>query len=360
LDRWQRIALLLAFGALVYVTGCGGAAEETAPPAPAPEEARPAPGEDRGSSEESRTVAEPVRKPKIRTAPVRADPPERSAPAGVDVNPPSESEAPDTTQSEPPPQATPRTSGSRSEVRNPGARRPDRARPNRPGSSSSAASSKSTSAGKNATSSGAPLVALGGAPTGLQRVIPLEPDVSDPGSSDEAAKPRTPGGAAPPPPPPLPIEDQDSNVDPTPEPPDPLTVVEVVLQPNMLDVAPGSALSFHIWIYGAEDVASVPFHLLFNPEVLAFQGAHEGPFLAGDGTATVFMFAGGSGGQSVVVGHSRLSRDTGANGTGELCVLNFVALAEGDPGLAFDRAKVIDVTGRDQLSLFQVQPLVIR
>jgi hypothetical protein len=72
------------------------------------------------------------------------------------------------------------------------------------------------------------------------------------------------------------------------------------------------------------------------------------------------MFAGGSGGQSVVVGHSRLTRDTGASGTGELCVLNFVALAEGDPGLAFDRAQVIHVTGEYQPSLFQVQTLVIR
>jgi hypothetical protein len=72
------------------------------------------------------------------------------------------------------------------------------------------------------------------------------------------------------------------------------------------------------------------------------------------------MFAGTSSGETVVVGHSRLTRDSGASGTGELCVLNFVALAEGDPGLAFDRAHVIHVTGQNQPSLFQVQPLVIR
>ena len=177
---------------------------------------------------------------------------------------------------------------------------------------------------------------------------------------DVTAKPRVGVGAAPPPPPPLPTREQDSQADQTPEPPEPPGVAQVVLQPNRLDVAPGSAVSFHIWIYGAQDTASVPFHLLFNPEVLEFQGAHEGPFLAGDGRATVFMFAGTSDGRSVVVGHSRLTRDTGVNGNGELCVLNFVALAEGDPGLAFDRARVVDVTGHDQPSVFQVQPPVIR
>ena len=103
----------------------------------------------------------------------------------------------------------------------------------------------------------------------------------------------------------------------------------------------------------------MPFHLLYNPEVLEFQGAREGPFLAGDGTGTIFMFAGGSGGQSVVIGHSRLTREIGAGGNGELCVLDFVALAEGDPGLAFDRAAVIDVAGVHQPSQFELQPLVI-
>ncbi len=174
---------------------------------------------------------------------------------------------------------------------------------------------------------------------------------------DETAKPRVGVGAAPPPP--LPTREQDSQADQTPEPPEPPGVAQVVLQPTMLDVAPGSALSLHIWIYGAQDTASVPFHLLFNPEVLQFQGAREGPFLAGDGAATVFMFSPSTSGQSIVVGHSRLARETGANGNGELCVLDFVALAEGDPGLAFDRAAVIDVAGVHQPAHFEVQPLVI-
>jgi len=123
--------------------------------------------------------------------------------------------------------------------------------------------------------------------------------------------------------------------------------------------AVGSTVVLRVRIDLAEDVASVPFHLLFNPEVLQYQGGMEGSFLAGDGEPTVFMVAPSSRGR-LIVGHSRLTRVAGVRGGGELCSLNFVAVGSGDAELAFDRAFVVDTSGSVQPSSFEAMALIVR
>ncbi len=346
MDRWRRrITVTLALGALLWIAGCGGSAEEAAPPAPVAQETQPEPAEPTAKPR-------PARKPRAtaRSAPdLRPEPREAivesAASEAVEAEPAAgEAESP-SPKAEPSTQRAASVPGARSSGRDTERTRSQNQRSSGRREPSSSPQKKST----GGTSSGASVLALGGSARYQQGTQASGRSGVDPVSGTDS--PRPSGGVAPPPLPPTGGNEASA----PPEPPEPTQVAQVVLQPDMLDVAPGSALTFHIWIYGGQDVASVPFHLQFNPEVLEFQGGHEGPFLSADGQPTVFMFAGGPGGESVVVGHSRLTRLTGANGTGELCVLNFVAKAEGNPGLAFDRASVIGITGKPQPSMFEIQ-----
>jgi cohesin domain-containing protein len=110
--------------------------------------------------------------------------------------------------------------------------------------------------------------------------------------------------------------------------------------PDSSQVTVGSGLSLRIQISGAADVGSVPFHLLFDPAVLRFEGGEEGGFLQGDGHQTAFFAAPTSAGNEVVVGLSRLGRTEGVQGAGDLCTLHFTVVGAGDAQLSFFRAKV--------------------
>jgi hypothetical protein len=133
-----------------------------------------------------------------------------------------------------------------------------------------------------------------------------------------------------------------------------------VLQPESNVVQPDSVIRLHIRIQDAHDVASVPFHLTFNPGVVRFQRSQEGTFLAQGGKATAFIVAPMENGRAVVVGHSRLGAGPGAGGSGELCVIEFLALGLGDPQFAFARASVIDALGSPTQASFQTQSVVVR
>src|SRR5207247_10071327 len=100
------------------------------------------------------------------------------------------------------------------------------------------------------------------------------------------------------------------------------------------EVAVGGRVSVRIRIAGATDVGSVPFHVLYNPAVLKFEGGEEGSFLNGGGRETAFFAAPTTSGNEVVVGLSRLGSGDGIGGGGELCRPTFTVIAPGDTGLA--------------------------
>jgi hypothetical protein len=90
-------------------------------------------------------------------------------------------------------------------------------------------------------------------------------------------------------------------------------------------------------------VGSVPFHLQFDPDMLAFMPpAVEGTFLGADGTTTVFLAQESSTPGDLVVGISRFGAPVGAEGSGPLATLEFRALEEGSAQLRFNAASVRD------------------
>ena len=108
-----------------------------------------------------------------------------------------------------------------------------------------------------------------------------------------------------------------------------------------------------IEIRGGTDVGHVPFHLAFDPRVLRFESAVEGDFLRTDGSPTVFYATIAGSGDAVVVGLSRLGHGPGIDGSGTLCVLNFVAVGSGTTQLRFKLAAVKDSGNGPMPSAFE-------
>ena len=134
--------------------------------------------------------------------------------------------------------------------------------------------------------------------------------------------------------------------------------VTLAVDPGMVSV--GDRLTLTVRIAKAEDIGHVPFHITHDPAVLRFERGEEGGFLRSDSHPTVFFAAAQATGDAVVVGLSRLGRDPGANGEGELCTLEFTAVGSGDAKLAFSRATVRDSTNTIVISAFRPTRLVVR
>jgi general secretion pathway protein D len=123
-------------------------------------------------------------------------------------------------------------------------------------------------------------------------------------------------------------------------------------------VSVGDRVTLRIEIQGADDVGSVPFHVVFDPAVLRFEAGREGTFMNRGGRQTAFFAAPMSNGSDVAVGLSRLGRGDGIEGSGELCTLTFTVLGPGDASLAFVRAQVRDAQNRIVPADFQPTVLI--
>ena len=138
------------------------------------------------------------------------------------------------------------------------------------------------------------------------------------------------------------------------------TGTEVSLTLDRKYVRQGDRVQVTVNIDRGANVGHVPFHLNYDPTVLRFEGGEEGGFLKADGQGTVFLASPASTGNAVVVGLSRLGRQVGVAGKGELCTLEFTAIDRGDAKLTFARATVRDADNRALEAEFTTTPLVVR
>lgn len=132
----------------------------------------------------------------------------------------------------------------------------------------------------------------------------------------------------------------------------------VQMSPSSRKAGVGQTLTVRVRISNGADVGSVPFHVVYNPQVLEFESGEEGSFLNRDSAKTAFFAAPMSSPGEIVVGLSRLGSGEGANGGGVLCLLRFRVLARGDAGLAFQKASVKDP--RNKILAGDFQPARVR
>jgi hypothetical protein len=150
---------------------------------------------------------------------------------------------------------------------------------------------------------------------------------AEPAAAASSSRARTAGGSA------DPVDRS------TPDPRQP-AVVKLVLPPGPFLV--GQTIPVEVWIENAVDVASVPFHVQYNPRVLklADERGERGPFLEVSGVSTQFMVAPGHTGRSAVVGLSLMGASQGVSGGGLLMTLQFEAVGTGTSPLTFTNASV--------------------
>jgi general secretion pathway protein D len=118
--------------------------------------------------------------------------------------------------------------------------------------------------------------------------------------------------------------------------------------PSATSYRVGDTVVVQVVIENAAQVASTPFHLRYNSEVLQFlPPGIEGPFMGADGANTVFLAGDLGGGGEVVVGLSRMGGSEGASGSGTLATFQFQAINPGDCGFAFTAASVKDPQARN-------------
>lgn len=136
----------------------------------------------------------------------------------------------------------------------------------------------------------------------------------------------------------------------------------VQLVPSKPSYSVGETIVVQVYVAGAQNVGSIPFHLRYNKDVLQYiPPAQEGPFMSSDGTSTVFLASDTGGGGEVVVGLSRMGGGAGASGSGNVATFQFQAVAPGDCGFVFTGASVKDPQARNVPASFstvavRVQP----
>jgi len=111
------------------------------------------------------------------------------------------------------------------------------------------------------------------------------------------------------------------------------------LAPDRREIVRGETFSVQVMLTGARDITSVPFHLLFDPEVLQYVGARTGPALDGRSLQPIFLASvNPSRPGDLAVGLSLVRSSGRFSGSGAIVLIDFLALAPGTSNLVFDRA----------------------
>ncbi|MDD5772852.1 MAG: secretin N-terminal domain-containing protein [bacterium] len=123
----------------------------------------------------------------------------------------------------------------------------------------------------------------------------------------------------------------------------------IYINPQFKDVIVNEEFSLEVSVNNISDLFAVPFYLIYDPKLLQFISAKEGPFLGQDGNSTTFLFSNDINRGRVIVGLTRLGQVKGVNGSGTIMIINFKALAAGNASIGFDNASAKRVTSENPM-----------
>jgi general secretion pathway protein D len=125
-------------------------------------------------------------------------------------------------------------------------------------------------------------------------------------------------------------------------------------------IAVGTEVSLEVMIDGAGLLHSAPLFVNYDPALLEFVDAQEGPFLRQTGQTTVFSFSPNAAAGQVVIGSKLDSGSAGASGSGTLFTLRFRGKAPGTARLELNRINFRDPAGKRLAVEPAVTEVVIR
>lgn len=107
----------------------------------------------------------------------------------------------------------------------------------------------------------------------------------------------------------------------------------------------GQEVALVVQVSGIERLYSAPLFASYDPALLEFVDAQEGPFLGQNGQSTVFSFSPNPATGQVVVGYKQGVGGQGASGSGSLFTLRFRAKAAGAAKVDLNRINFRDPAG---------------
>jgi general secretion pathway protein D len=123
----------------------------------------------------------------------------------------------------------------------------------------------------------------------------------------------------------------------------PGTILNITVPPT---VRLNERVSVGITAANVTNLYSAPFVLVYDPAILDFEGAGEGPFLNNDGKPTSFQATKSQKNGQITVSLSRVGNVGGVNGAGMLASLTFKAKSQGSAKLGFSTVHFTDPGGR--------------
>lgn len=110
--------------------------------------------------------------------------------------------------------------------------------------------------------------------------------------------------------------------------------------------AVGQEFTVAVEVSGIDQLYSAPLFVNYDPALLEFVDAQEGPFLGQAGQTTVFSYSPNSAVGQVVVGNKQGTGGPGAAGSGTLFNLRFRGKAAGSAKLELNRVNFRDPAGK--------------
>ncbi len=108
----------------------------------------------------------------------------------------------------------------------------------------------------------------------------------------------------------------------------------------------GQQVVVTVSVDAATRISHAPLRLRYDPAVLEFVSAREGKFMSAGGAQTVFMASPSSTPGLMFIAISRMPPADGADGSGELCTLTFLAKAAGETAIDADGSRLLDRAAR--------------
>ena len=155
------------------------------------------------------------------------------------------------------------------------------------------------------------------------------------------------------------LEPPESGAEEVEEPEPPKTPARVVLTCG--PAGAGSNYRILVRLFNGTSVQSVPYHLKFDPNILQFVGATEGPYLGRGAVQTQFLHSiSTSDPGEVFFGQSRLDQKKGVSGGGVLAWVDFLALKPAETEIQFTDEAVLGANNTPMPASFHGCRVVVK
>lgn len=113
--------------------------------------------------------------------------------------------------------------------------------------------------------------------------------------------------------------------------------VGLSFNPAAANAATGSTFTVDVVVTGAQDLATVPLQITYDPKIMQLLNVSNGGFLSQDGQAVALVHRDDPASGTLQISAQRPPGTSGVNGSGSVFTLTFAAKGAGTGGIAVTR-----------------------